>query len=289
MTNKLETKVYCLSDNITEFSIEYYVNKTFKQSVISIPGHNCYHNNTELNDVIINSSSNLFNLTFHNYSNLKRVNPRYYFEDLTEYFYEFDKTIEFINEKAPDTEILLLSHSLGSLISIVYCLEGKNKNKIKKLILNGPFVSWLATFMDNFKLFCGSFIGKINKSFCLIEEDNSKWPKSYQNIINNGFDIDPLKVSDVAPAFAGQASSVWFWQNKISQNNCKLNMEIFVLRTNSTNNDKKLNVEYMDKCIKKLNSNTMFIVIYGADHDVFASPLLIRKIAYNNLNKILNY
>jgi len=288
-------KIYNLINSKTEFLIEYYINIKFNKTIIFIHGFNDYHYNNEMSDYFIDNKINVVRLTLRNYGLLSREQPQFYFTELTDYFYEIDKTIEFVNKTFSivnaDNSIYLYGHSTGGLTSIMYCHHGKYKNYIDKLILNSPFVDlylgndFKSTLEEYAMKTFISWYGYFFKNTTIIKEDLSA-PAWIDIITKNGFTIDPKQIINVGGKWSGQLHSIVYYQKLIQSGYIKLNIPVLVLYSDKTSNDTVLDVNEIKKYTNKLGKNIVEVQLIGAYHNVCSSMKSIRNIAYL---QILNF
>lgn len=283
------TKEYKLVNPDIEFMIEHYINIQNSSTIIFIHGFNDYHYNDELTDCMIDNDLNVMRITLRNYGLNKTTQPKFYFTNLEEYFFEIDSTFELLSNIKSihdmNHKIILCGHSTGGLTSIIYANSGKYKSSISKLLLNSPFMDYYfgsnlkSDFIELAMESIVSLYGYFYKNTRIVKEDNS-YPTWTDKYVSNGFEIDPKQIINVGGKWTGQIYSTHYYQKMIQNGLIKIDKPIMVLFSDKTSNDGILDVKEIRKYTEKLNNNVKEIQLVGATHNVYSSEKNVRTMAY---------
>ncbi len=222
-----------------------------------------------------------------------------YCRSLEEYFEEITMAIEII-ENDGHSNLSLLGHSTGGLISSLYASKGAKKASINKLALNSPFLefntlSWVKKRAIPLSGIIASILpyaskaNELNPIYNQSIDNNSKGEWNYNKIYKPD--------SDVPLFFA--------WLNAIREGHIQvkkglqIECPIAVLcssksaHPNTWDNsastcDIVLNVEHIKKYSKQLGSVVELHTIDGAIHDIFLSSYKVREQAFKILFTFLN-
>ncbi len=115
---------------------------TTHRAILYVHGYNDYFFQEEMANRFVDSCFNFYAVDLRKYG--RSILPEQYpFEvrDMSEYFVEIDSAIHVIRREG-NSEIILMGHSTGGLITSLYCDARKDNLPVQGLILNSPFLEW---------------------------------------------------------------------------------------------------------------------------------------------------
>lgn len=215
-----------------------------------------------------------------------------YCKDLEEYFEEISIAIREIQTKS--NSIYLLGHSTGGLIASAYMNNGAERNQIKGLLLNSPFLDFNESKLVKMT---GPFFAKIISKISVYSKVNGALSSAYPESIHKDFhgewdfnlDWKPIKGF---PTYFKWVAAISNAQRKLAQSN--ITAPIFILHSSSSakmskyseeahSNDIVLNIEDMKRIGIKLGDNVTLSSIDNAQHDIFLSRKAIRENAFEKM------
>ena len=262
-----DKKKYC--------KLSYKIKDSNKKAFIWIHGFNDYFYHFHISDLLYESSYDFYHITLHNYGETL-TDKRYYTDDLRNYFIDIDNSLEYIIKKNYE-KLFLYGHSLGGLITSVYCLDGTYREIIDGLILNSPFYDFYNTKKMEFLIKnVAYYIGKYFPTLSLRKAD--KKPNSYSAEILKKFYFEPnLKLVHNSEIYAGWITTVINFQQLIKNNKLKIDIPVLIFYSNksdysnTTNCDNVLDVKEIDKYCNNLSNHITKIEINKGIHDIFTS------------------
>ena len=133
---------------VTATFIERHSERPTCKAVLYIHGYLDYFFQDHMAERIVASGRNFYAVDLRKYGRSYLSGQHYnYCKHLSEYYPEIDKALESIKEQE-NTDITLIGHSTGGLLSALYCAEGKYRTMINRLILNSPFLEFNASWFD---------------------------------------------------------------------------------------------------------------------------------------------
>ena len=147
------------------------------RAVLYIHGYNDYFFQEEMARRFNDENFNFYAVDLRKYG--RSLLPEHYsFEvrNLDEYFAEIDSAVQVIKNEG-NTEIVLVGHSTGGLITSLYCQSRKDALPVDALILNSPFLEWnFNALYRNFLIPIVAWLGKFLPDATLSDE---KEPSAY--------------------------------------------------------------------------------------------------------------
>lgn len=305
-------------NEILESKITIKTNENNDKVILWIPGFNDTFYHYHITEKIPNYDIFAIDLRRCG-SALNNENLHNYIDDITEYFYELDKLLDYIENTKKYKKIILYSHSFGSLISIIYCDYLNKKNKLKlidKIILNSPFLEfnepihiiWLIkNVLYYLNIYVFYYLNKIFgfKFSMLNVMYNFGNLNKYAYTIYNKYHFNPKHKSiKIMKVYIGWLATVVKHQYLIHQYRIKLNKPILLLccddngeQSNltydySTHTDTVLNVNDIIKYSTQLSNQMTICKINNGLHDVLVSYGEINNINTplgNAFDKFINF
>lgn len=269
-----------------------------RKAVVWIHGFNDYYHHFHVGEFLLHEGYNVYTITLPRYPQ-DGVDRRYlfYIDDITKYFSYIDEYIEFINQRNIH-HIVLYGHSTGGLVSTAYLHEGKNRNKVSKLILNAPFFDFYDSDLKEFMLeSIISSIAKVVPRFVVRQGKNELYsPDYYKGILSRYFFEQNKKLTYPSHVFAGWVRAVSIYHKKIQKNQIKVKVPVLVLTSSTSmkgcsgeqNGDCVLDVNETKKFAKNIGENVTIQEYSGAIHDVLLSKPDIVQLALSDIGEFLN-
>ena len=223
---------------------------------------------------------------------LEHQHPNYC-KDIREYFEEMTVAIRQIH-KSGNGDIFLLGHSTGGLIASSYMNYGQEKNLIKGLILNSPFLDFNQSKLE--KSFSNS-VAKVISKLSTYSKINGVLSPAYAQSIHKDFygewdfnqNWKPIKGF---PTYFKWVVAIATAQKKLEESNITTpilvmhssgSIKISTFSKEAMSKDIVLNIEDIKRVGKKLGDRVTLLKIDNAMHDIFLSPKIVRENAFNQM------
>ena len=223
---------------------------------------------------------------------LEHQHPNYC-KDIREYFEEMTVAIRQIH-KSGNGDIFLLGHSTGGLIASSYMNYGQEKNLIKGLILNSPFLDFNQSKLE--KSFSNS-VAKVISKLSTYSKINGVLSPAYAQSIHKDFygewdfnqNWKPIKGF---PTYFKWVVAIATAQKKLEESNITVpilimhssnSMKISTFSKDAMSKDTVLNIEDMKRVGITLGDKVTLLSIDNAMHDIFLSPKVVREIAFDKM------
>ena len=113
---------------------------TRHRAVLYVHGYNDYFFQKALGDSIVSHGYSFYALDLRKYGrSLREGQDAFEAKDMTEYQEELSAALRFIHSTEGHSEIYILAHSTGGLITSLYLHDTDNRDGVRGLILNSPF------------------------------------------------------------------------------------------------------------------------------------------------------
>lgn len=212
-----------------------------------------------------------------------------YCKSIDEYFEEISIAIRKI--KSRTESVFLLAHSTGGLTASCYMNYGKERDGIKGLILNSPFLDFNQSKIEkSISQFIAKLVGKIsnyaNINGALSPAYAQSIHKDYYGLWDFNLDWKPIKGF---PTYFKWVVAILRAQKSLEKSNIKVPVLIMhssgSIKTSkyskkAMTNDIVLNVEDIKRVGLKLGDRVKLSQIDNAQHDVFLSSKEVREHAF---------
>lgn len=272
-----------------------------RKAILYLHGYNDYFFQKELGDSVALHGYHFYALDLRKYGrSLLPHQDAFYCKDIKEYFADIDTALSIMRSEG-NTDIYLMAHSTGGLITPLY-LQERKESTVKGLILNSPFLDMnMGWFMEKIGIPIVSFLGRFfprwkvqggggisNYALSLLKEHQGEW----------SFDTE-LKKTLGHPKRAG-------WLRAIHQGHLRirkgltLTCPVLVLSSDRSSKETKewkdeylrsdivLDVADIQKYGKKLGKQVSEQTIHNGIHDLLLSPHPARDEAYRAIFKWLD-
>ena len=110
------------------------------RALLYVHGYNDYFFQKALGDSIVSHGYSFYALDLRKYGrSLREGQDAFEAKDMTEYQEELSAALRFIRSTEGHSEIYILAHSTGGLITSLYLHDTDNRDGVRGLILNSPF------------------------------------------------------------------------------------------------------------------------------------------------------
>ena len=110
------------------------------RAVVYVHGYNDYFFQKALGDSIVSHGYSFYALDLRKYGrSLREGQDAFEAKDMTEYQEELSAALRFLRSTEGHSEIYILAHSTGGLITSLYLHDTDNRDGVRGLILNSPF------------------------------------------------------------------------------------------------------------------------------------------------------
>ena len=265
-----------------------------RKSVLYLHGYVDYFFQAHLGAKFIENDFDFFALDLRKYgrSLLAHHKPNYC-RDIKEYFEEITLAIRQIYESG-NRDIFLLGHSTGGLIASNYMNYGQEKDLIKGLILNSPFLDFNQT---NFQKTIIYLVAKLIAGIFPYSKVNGALSPAYAQSIHKDYygewdfnlDWKPIKGF---PTYLSWLLAIRAGHKKLANSN--ITVPVLVMHSSGSSKISAYSKEALSKDIvldindikrvgAKLGNQVTIVEIENARHDIFLSSKKVREDAFNKM------
>lgn len=274
-------------------------NKGNQKSVLYLHGYIDYFFQAHLAEKFNDNNFDFYALDLRKYgrSLLAHQHPNYC-KDISEYFEEITLAIRQIHESS-NGEIFLLGHSTGGLIACNYMNYGQEKDLIKGLLLNSPFLD----FNQNYVLKALAYlVSKLIAGLFPFSKVTGALSPVYVQSLHKDFygewDFNlNWKPVEGFPTYFAWILAIRTGHKKLASSN--INVPVLVMHSDSYSEMSRFSEEAMHKDIvldvknikrvgAKLGKQVTLLEIKNAQHDLFLSQKEVREKAFKQLFTWLN-
>ena len=267
--------------------------KPTKKAVLYVHGYIDYFFQTELADHFNEWGYNFYAVDLRKYGRALLPQQKANFaRDMTEYFPDIDTAIDQIKQDG-NTEMVMMGHSTGGLLTSIYIDKHNDEGFIKALLLNSPFFDlnipgflrailslpmWLGKNFENLKMdfLPQHYPESLHKDYKGEWDFNIEW----KPIVNFPFYFTWMRAIRLAQLHL--------------QNNLNITVPVLVMHSDKSYKSRKwsdkvkeqdavLDVVHIAKYAKVLGEDVTTVEVAGAVHDMVLSKPSIRKRVYNEM------
>lgn len=261
------------------------------RGVLYIHGYTDYFFQSHLAESFISNGYNFYALDLRKYgrSLLEGQHPNFCFS-MQEYYHDIDRAIEFMVDHG-NSDITLLGHSTGGLLSCLYAAKGRYSNLINRMVLNSPFFEFnVRGYQRYFEIPVASIVCRLLPFI----HSKSNLPHHYGHSLHKEhqgewrFDTR-LKPLEGIPLYWSWLSAIRKAQHTLHKG---LNLQIPILVMSSdrsyhgkkwsrevATSDSVLDVDDIKRYTPALGPRAQYITITDALHDIFLSRQEVRQMA----------
>lgn len=220
---------------------------------------------------------------------LRDGDERFYTGDLQEYYEEIDAAIARIKADGHQ-RIVLMGHSTGGLVSVIWANDRRKSHPIDALVLNSPWLDlqepWIMRTLGTWIL---RGIGAIRPMANLPQSLPSVNTQSVHKDAHGEWDFDtnwkplapsPVKVGFIATVRREQARlhrGMDVGVPVLLLRSARSRLKLSAWEESAQSADTVLNVEHMHQWLPKVGRDTTEVVLDGAVHDVMLSAEPVRN------------
>lgn len=212
----------------------------------------------------------------------------YYCRSVSEYYPEIDAAIDIICTRG-NSDITLLGHSTGGLLSSLYCTQGTKRQYINRLILNSPFFEFNTYWFK--RRIAIPLSGIVSRLFPYAHKTNELSPHYFSSVHSSEhgeWDFDQrLKPKDGVPLYFAWLGAI-FWAQHRLRKGLSISIPILVMHSThswwgkqwdkqATASDSVLNVRHIVKYAPRLGKNVTLQSIDDGLHDLVLSKKEVRE------------
>lgn len=258
-------------------------------AVIYIHGYLDYYFQYHMGEYFARQGRNFYAIDLRKYGRSWMEHQHFnYTRRMEEYFPEIDATVDFAIAEG-NTDITLIGHSTGGLLSALYCAKGNRRAFINRLILNSPFlefnVGWL---VRNIAI---PVAGSVSLVLPYATTPNILSPNYFKSVHSSQYgewDFDKeLKPENAPPIYLAWLRAVRLAQKEVKRG-LNLPIPVLVMFSDKSTYHKKwneeamvsdtiLNVEHIMKYGAHLGDNVTLEEIADGLHDLVLSRSDIRE------------
>lgn len=265
------------------------------KAVLYVHGYNDYFFQREMAEQFNNNEFNFYAVDLRKYgrSILPGQTP-FQTHDLEEYFADIDTALYIIKKEA-NTEIILMGHSTGGLITALYCQKHKERLPVQALILNSPFLdmnqSW---FHENIAIPLVSLYGKLRKTDQIEQGASTAYSESLLKSKHGEWEFDTgKKLEQSPPLTTGWMRAIHLGQEKV-QEGLNIPCPVLVMFSDKSisesdwspahqSADGVLDVKDIAKYGWKLGGQVSEVEIKDGLHDLVLSRKEVRETVYQTI------
>ena len=270
-----------------------------RKSVLYLHGYIDYFFQSHLGAQFIANGFDFYALDLRKYgrSLLAHQHPNYC-KDIAEYFEEITFAIRQIHESS-NGDLFLLGHSTGGLIASNYMNDGQEKELIKGLILNSPFLDFNQTHFQKTLVYLAS---KPMAALFPYSKVNGVLAQAYAKSLHKDFygewdfnlDWKPIKGF---PTYFAWVLAIRAGHKKLASSNIKVPVlvmhssgasKISIFSEEAMRKDIVLDINDIKSVGAKLGKQVTLLEIENAQHDIFLSPKIVREKAFKQMFSWLN-
>lgn len=259
------------------------------KAIIYIHGYIDYFFQDHLAEKAIEKGYNFYAVDLRKYGRSYTKGQHFnYCRSMDEYFEDITATIEYVKGDGA-TDISLIGHSTGGLLSVLYANRGSLKGDIDRLILNSPFLEFNAPYLKRkLAIPFASLLGRVFPYLSIANELNPNYAKSI-NIDHYGewFYDKSYKPESGVPLYIAWIGAIYRAHQEIKVG-LDIKSPILLLSSRSSTNPKKwgneahssdivLDVSHMEQYATHLGRRVRHKSFDGAIHDLILSKEPIRS------------
>lgn len=264
------------------------------RAILYIHGYNDYFFQKEMADTFTAHGYNFYAIDLRKYGrSILKDQTKFEARSLDEYFQDIDSSLYILKEEGI-SNVILMGHSTGGLISSYYLSSKKDQEGIiKALILNSPFLEFnLNSFQKEYLVPLVSSFSGVFPNISIPQNSNDAYAQSLLRNYHGEWDYNTSWKLPLSPdVTSGWIGAIYKAQQKL-HNNANINIPILLMRSDRSiygeawtpdfnRGDVVLNVDDISKYGRKLGSNVKEVVVKEGLHDLFLSHKPVRDALYN--------
>lgn len=263
------------------------------KAVLYIHGYNDYFFQKELGDQFVAHEYNFYAIDLRKYGrSILQGQKLFEVRDLKEYFADIDSALHIIKTEG-NQDIVLMGHSTGGLIASYYMVKSvSDKQPIKALILNSPFMDMnLSDLQEKYLLPMVSAISGLIPNISIEQNSNDAYSQSLLKKYHGEWEYNTEWKLPLSPAVTTGWLGAIHKAQTVLQKGQDIMIPILLMRSAQSVNgitwntefnrgDAVLDVNEISMYGKLLGKNVTELVIKEGLHDIMLSRKPVRTAVY---------
>jgi alpha-beta hydrolase superfamily lysophospholipase len=264
-----------------------------RKSVLYLHGYIDYFFHAHVGQIFNDHNFDFYALDLRKYGrSLLAHQHAHYCKDIREYYEEITIAIRQIHESS-NGEVFLLGHSTGGLIAINYMNDGQEKDLVKGLLLNSPFLG----FNQNiFQIAIVCLAAKLITKVFPYAKVNGALSPAYAQSIHKDFygewDYNLDWKPATFPTYFGWLLAIQKGHRRLINSNIKAavlvmhssaSADVSIFSEEAMSKDIVLDISNIKRVGAKIGQKVTVIEIEKAQHDIFLSRKIVREKAFNEM------
>lgn len=264
------------------------------RAILYIHGYNDYFFQKEMADTFTAHGYNFYAIDLRKYGrSILKDQTKFEARSLDEYFQDIDSSLYILKEEGI-SNVILMGHSTGGLISSYYLSSKKDQEGIiKALILNSPFLEFnLSAFQKEYLVPLVSSFSGVFPNISIPQNSNDAYAQSLLRNYHGEWDYNTSWKLPLSPDVTSGWIGAIYKAQQMLHNNANINIPILLMRSDRSiygeawtpdfnRGDAVLNVDDISKYGRKLGSNVKEVVVKEGLYDLFLSNKPVRDALYN--------
>lgn len=265
------------------------------KALLYVHGYNDYFFQSQLAQIFNDSCYNFYAVDLRKYGrSLMASQTAFQVHNLNEYFADIDTTLSIMKSEG-NTEIILMGHSTGGLITALYCNERRNSLSVKGLILNSPFLDMNQSWMkEKILIPVVSFLGLFSPNIKIKQSKSTAYAESLLIDHHGEWIYDTSKkFKQSPPVTSGWIRAIHRGQKKVHRG-LDIPCPVLVMFSSQSvygddwtpehqKGDAVLDVKDIEKYGKRLGPHVTEAVIPEGLHDLILSQKSAREKTYETI------
>ena len=199
-------------------------------------------------------------------------------KDFAEFKNDLDHLIDMVHEKHPETPVILLGHSMGSVVAIDYCISEEHQKKLAALITSAPALIIEMDFVKYIKKFIASKLSRVAPGLVLNAgldlKHISSCPKAQK-----AYSDDDLVHGLISVSLGNSFLEIG---NKLLERSSNIKLPVFIFQGTA---DKIASPTSSELLYKKIGSSDKTLKMYqDRRHEIFNETEEFRKLPMEELS-----
>ena len=246
------------------------------RAILYIHGYNDYFFQKEMADTFTAHGYNFYAIDLRKYGrSILKDQTKFEARSLDEYFQDIDSSLYILKEEGI-SNVILMGHSTGGLISSYYLSSKKDQEGIiKALILNSPFLEFnLSAFQKEYLVPLVSSFSGVFPNISIPQNSNDAYAQSLLRNYHGEWDYNTSWKLPLSPDVTSGWIGAIYKAQQMLHNNANINIPILLMRS-----DRSIYGEAWTPDFNR--GDAVLNVVKEGLHDLFLSHKPVRDALYN--------